>query len=159
MPSPHISAGVQTGNLLEADTRGVEVASHWSPVAVWRLDGSYTFFRLYPHPATAILDPRSAAYDGNAPRHQWQLRSGFSIGRRGTLDAMLLHVGPLEQTGISAYTRADVRAEWRLTERLSAIAVGQNLLDAAHPEIAGSGTFLMATQIPRSVSVRLRWVF
>ena len=158
-PSPHVTAGVEIGNLLEADTRGVEVASHWSPVAVWRVDGSYTFFRIYPHPATASLDPRSAAYDGNAPRHQWQLRSGFSIGRRGTLDAMLLHVGPLEQTGISAYTRADVRTEWRLTERLSAIAVGQNLLDAAHFEIAGSGTFLMATQIPRSVSVRLRWVF
>jgi iron complex outermembrane receptor protein len=157
-PVPHVSEVVQFGNLLQADTRGLEVASHWSPIAAWQLDGSYTFFRLFPHPGTS-LDPASAAYDGNAPRHQWQLHSGFPIGRRGMLDAMLLHVGPLEQTGISAYTRADVRAEWRLTERLSAIAVGQNLLDASHSEFAGSVTFLTATQIPRSASIRLRWKF
>jgi hypothetical protein len=72
---------------------------------------------------------------------------------------MLLHVGMIEQTQVAAYTRADVRAEWRLTGRLSAIAVGQNLLDAAHGEFSGKITFLTATQIPRSVSVRLRWIF
>jgi iron complex outermembrane receptor protein len=157
-PTPHISAGVQFDNLLKADTRGFEVASHWSPIAAWHLDASYTFFRLVPHPGTS-LDPASAAYDGNAPRHQWQLHSGFPIGRRGTLDAMVLHVGMLEQTQVVAYTRADVRGEWRVTEQLSAIAVGQNLLDAAHREFAGRVTFLTATQIPRSASVRLRWMF
>jgi outer membrane receptor protein involved in Fe transport len=137
----------------------MRVLIHWSPVAAWHVDASYTSFRLFPHAAAASLDATSAAYDGNAPRHQWQLRSGFSIGRRGTLDAMVLHVGRLEQTQIAAYTRADVRAEWRVTEHLSAIAVGQNLLDAAHSEFAGPVTFLMATQIPRSASARLRWTF
>jgi iron complex outermembrane receptor protein len=157
-PTPHINEVIEIGNLLQADTRGLEVASHWSPVAAWRLDASYTVFRLFPHPG-ASLDPTSAAYDGDAPRHQWQLRSGFSIGPRGTLDAMLLHVGQLEQSQVAAYTRADIRAEWRLTGRLSAIAVGQNLLDAAHSEFSGAVTFLTATQIPRSASVRLRWIF
>jgi outer membrane receptor protein involved in Fe transport len=157
-PTPHISAGVQFDNLLQADTRGLEVASHWSPIAAWRLDGSYTFFRLFPRPG-ASLDPASAAYDGNAPRHQWQLHTGFPIGRRGTVDAVVLHVGMLEQTQVAAYTRADVRAEWRVTDHVSAIAVGQNLLDASHSEFAGSVTFLTATQIPRSASFRLRWTF
>ena len=153
-----VSEVVQFGNLLQADTRGLEVASHWSPIAAWQLDASYTFFRLFPHPGTSV-DPASAAYDGNAPRHQWQLHSGFPIGRRGMLDAIVLHVGMLEQTQVAAYTRADVRGEWRVTESLSAIVVGQNLLDAAHREFSGRITFLTATQIPRSVSVRLRWKF
>ena len=157
-PVPHISEVVQFGNLLQADTRGLEVAGHWSPIAAWHLDASSTFFRLFPHPGTS-LDPASAAYDGNAPRHQWQLHSGFPIGRRGTLDAVVLHVGMLAQTGVAAYTRADIRAEWRVTDHLSAIVVGQNLLDASHSEFASSVSFLTATQIPRSASFRLRWMF
>jgi hypothetical protein len=39
------------------------------------------------------------------------------------------------------------------------MAIGQNLLTAAHPEFSGAGTLLVATQVPRSVGVRLRWTF
>jgi hypothetical protein len=53
--------------------------------------------------------------------------------------------------------RADISAEWRFSHRLSATVIGQNLLQAAHAEYAGSTALLRPTLIPRSVSLRLRW--
>ena len=43
------------------------------------------------------------------------------------------------------------------TSGLSAMVIGQNLFDAAHAEFGGAGTLLLATQVPRSVSLQLRW--
>ena len=60
---------------------------------------------------------------------------------------------------VDAYTRADATAEWRFSSRLSAMAIGQNLFDDAHAEFAGAAALVQATQMPRSVSVRLRWTF
>ena len=80
-------------------------------------------------------------------------------GTRVTVSAAIFHVGALEQLQVAAYTRADVNAEWRFTSRLSAMAIGQNLFDAAHAEFAGAASLLLATQVPRSVSLRLRWTF
>ena len=143
----------------QATTRGLEVAGHWTPVPAWRLDGSYTAFHVTPQLAAASHDPAAAREDGSAPRTQWQVRSAFSPSTRATLDVAIFHVGPLEQLQVDAYTRADVSAEWRFTSRLSAMAIGQNLFDAAHAEFAGTGSLLLATQVPRSASLRLRWTF
>ena len=159
VPSPQILVTSQFGNQLEATTRGLEVAGHWTPVPAWRLDGSYTAFHVTPQLAAASQDPAAATDDGSAPRTQWQVRSAFSPVARATLDVALFHVGPLEQLQVDAYTRADVSAEWRFTSRLSAMAIGQNLFDAAHAEFAGAGSLLLATQVPRSASLRLRWTF
>ena len=159
VPSPQILVTSQFGNQLEATTRGLEVAGHWTPVPAWRLDGSYTAFHVTPQLAAASQDPAAASEDGSAPRTQWQVRSAFSPGTRATLNVAIFHVGPLEQFQVDAYTRADVSAEWRFTSRLSAMAIGQNLFDAAHAEFAGAGSLLLATQVPRSASLRLRWTF
>jgi outer membrane receptor protein involved in Fe transport len=97
--------------------------------------------------------------DGTAPRRQWQLRSGFLISTRGTLDVALFHVGRLAYQDVDAYTRADINAEWRVTQRLSLIATGQNLLDEAHAEFRGTSALLLSTEVRRSVGVRLRWRF
>jgi iron complex outermembrane receptor protein len=159
VPSPQIFVSSQYGNQLEATTRGLEVAGHWAPVPAWRLDGSYTAFHITPHLAAASQDPAAASEDGSAPRTQWQLRSVLSPGTRATVSVGIFYVGPIEQLQVDAYTRADVTAEWRFTSRLSAMAIGHNLFDAAHAEFAGATSLLMATQVPRSASLRLRWTF
>jgi outer membrane receptor protein involved in Fe transport len=69
----------------------------------------------------------------------------------------LYGVGPLVQYGVDGYTRADVTAEWRVNRQLSIMATGQNLLDPAHPEFSTAGSVLLATQVPRSVSLGVRW--
>ena len=159
VPSPRILVTSQFGNQLEAATHGLEVVGRWTPLPAWRVDGSYTFFHLTPRLAAGSLDPLAASEDGSAPGRQWQLRSAFSPGTRATVNLALFHVGRLEQLQVAAYTRADVSAEWRFSNRLSAMVTGQNLFDAAHAEFGGAGSFLLVTQVPRSAGVRLRWTF
>jgi outer membrane receptor protein involved in Fe transport len=137
----------------------VEVAGHWTPVRAWRFDGSYTALHVTPQLAVTSQDPLAASADGSAPRAQWQVRTVFSPGTRTSLDVALFHVGPIEQLQVAAYTRADVSAEWRFSRRVSAMVIGQNLLDAAHAEFAGNQSLLLPTQVPRSASLRLRWTF
>jgi iron complex outermembrane receptor protein len=157
VPSPRITVTGQFGNLLAATTRGLEVDGHWAPTSAWHFDGSYAAFRLTPDLAAASHDPTAAFLDGNAPRAQWQVRAAFLPGTRATLSAAVFHVGRLEQLQVDGYMRADVSAEWRFSGRLSLMAIGQNLSDAAHAEFGIAGSLLMATQVPRSASLRLRW--
>jgi len=159
VPSPQILAATQFGNQLQATTRGLELAGHWTPAPAWRLDGSYTAFHVTPQLGATSQDPNAAREDGSAPHGQWQLRSAFSPITRATINVAIFHVGPLEQLKVDAYTRADLSAEWRFTSRLSAMAIGQNLLNAAHAEFAGVGSLLLATQVPRSADIQLVWRF
>ncbi len=159
VPSPQIIAASQLGNQLAATTRGLEVAGQWTVLPTWRLDGSYTAFHVSPQLAATSRDPIAAVEDGSAPRTQWQLRSAFSPTARLTLDMALFRVGPLEQLQVDAYTRVDVVGEWRFTSRLSVAVIGQNLFDAAHAEFGGTGSLLLATEVARSASLRLRWAF
>jgi iron complex outermembrane receptor protein len=156
---PLLFIPIQFGNLLEATTRGVEIAGRWTPVHWWRLEGGYSTFHLTPHLSPESGDSVSASYDGDAPGVQWQARSAVSVTSRLQLDALLFHAGALRGLEVPAYTRADVRAEVHLTRQVSAVFVAQNMFDPRHVEFASIGGFVAATQIPRSVKVQLRWHF
>ena len=158
-PAPHLFVPVQNANLLSATTAGVEVSGHWVPVNWWRLDGSYTGFHMTPYVDAASKDPAAAMFDGNAPRHQWQLHSSLWPTPRMQFDASLYHVGALRQVGAVAYARADARIEFKISDRLSAIATGQNLFDPVHAEYPAAGLPLVTTAVPRSGSVGLSWRF
>ena len=58
---------------------------------------------------------------------------------------------------VPAYTRADARVEVRLTNHLSAIAAGRNLLDSTHAEF--TAFTIAATGVPRSADFQLVWRF
>jgi len=157
VPSPQVHVSTVFSNQLQATTHGLEVAGHWLPVMAWRIDGSYTAFHVTPRLDPSSVDPSAAGEDGSTARSQWQLRSVFLPSTRATVSVALFHVGPLAQLQVDAYTRADARVEWRFTSRMSAVVIGQNLLDPAHFEFGGAASLLMATQVPRSVSLQLRW--
>ena len=159
VPSPRILVTSQFGNQLAATTRGVELAGHWTPIPAWRFDGSFTGFHVTPELAPGSQDPAAASGDGSTPRTQWQVRSAFSPATRATFNVALFHVGEIEQVHVDAYSRLDVSGEWRFTGSLSAMAIGQNLLDPAHAESSGAGSLLVVTQVPRSLNLRLRWIF
>jgi outer membrane receptor protein involved in Fe transport len=159
VPTPAILLTTQFGNLLEADTRGLEVAGRWAPLAAWRLDGSYSAFHVTPHLAEGSSDRTGATDDGSAPAAKWQLRSALSLGSQSTLNVAIFRVGRLEQFQVPAYTRADVTFEKRLGTRLSVTAIGQNLFDNAHQEFDAAEELQFATQVPRSASLRVRWTF
>jgi outer membrane receptor protein involved in Fe transport len=75
------------------------------------------------------------------------------------VNVAVFHVGALERLQVEAYTRADISVEWRFNSRLSLTAIGQNLLNAAHVEFAGTAGLVQTTQVPRSASLRMRWAF
>jgi hypothetical protein len=101
----------------------------------------------------------AAEAEESAPGAQWQLRSTFMPITRATINVAIFRVGRLERLQIAAYTRADLRAEWRFNGRLSVTALGQHLFSPSHVEFGGAETVVLATQVPRSVSLRLRWMF
>lgn len=158
-PSPQISVTSRFGNQLTATTRGLEVAGRWTLRPGLQVDGSYSVFHLSPSLAPESLDPTAASEDGSAPRAQWQLRTAYAPSSRAMVNLGVFHVGPIEQLGIAGYTRTDLSAEWRLNSRLSLMAIGQNLLSETHTEFSGIGALVLATEVPRSGSLRLRWTF
>jgi iron complex outermembrane receptor protein len=153
---PVLLVPVLFDNLMRADTTGVEMSARWQPTIAWRLEGSYTGFHLTSHVDPASHDPAAPTFDGDAPRHQWQMRSLYTLRGRADLDVLLLHVGALA-LGVPAYTRADARIEWRLGSGLSAILAGQNLTDRSHAEFTSPTVQALATQMPRSVTLGLTW--
>lgn len=157
VPSPRILVTTRLGNLLEATTRGLEVAGRWTLLPAWSVGGSYTALHVTPTLAPTSRDPSGANEDGSAPGAQWQLRSSLSPTASTSMDVAVFHVGPLRQLGVPGYTRTDITAEWRFSRRLSLMAIGQNIFDAAHYEFGGGDTVVLATQVPRSGSLRLRW--
>jgi outer membrane receptor protein involved in Fe transport len=59
---PHLFIARRYENRLQADTSGVEIAAHVTPVSAWRVDASYSGFRLTPHrPARIRPRPLSMA--------------------------------------------------------------------------------------------------
>jgi len=159
VPSPRILVTSGRANLLEATTRGVEVAGHWTPAPAWRIDGSVTTFRYTPKLAPESTDAAARDGDANAPTMQGNLRVTFSPTTRFSVTGSVYHVGRLKRLGVEAYQRADLTAEWQWTDQVSVMAIGQNLLDASHPEFSGADALLSATEMPRSIAVRLRWTF
>ena len=154
---PHLFIATRFENQLQADTIGVEIATHVTPTPSWRVDASYSGFRLTPHPDATSRDQAAATFDGSAPAHQWQVHSSVWLGPRTEVDAGLFRTGALRSLGVPAYTRADARVEVRLTGRLSAIAAARNLFDAAHPEFVSLA--VGSTQVPRSADIQLVWRF
>jgi iron complex outermembrane receptor protein len=159
-PAPaHVLLNSQYGSLLQVNSRGIEISAHWAPRPTWRLDGSYSSLRVTPHLDPASTDTAALQFDGNAPQHQWQLRSTTWLSSRLQVNGSLYQVGRLRQLDVPAYLRADARLEFKLTPHLAAIAVGQNLLQAEHAEYSTVHVGLAGSSVPRSGRAQLRWDF
>ena len=152
---PQLFVASRFENWLQADTRGIEVAAHFTPLPAWRVDGSYSTFHLTPHPDAGSQDPAVRTTDGNAAARQWQVSSSLALGSRTDVHGTLLHTGRLANIAIPAYTRVDAGVTVALTSHLSAVAAGRNLTQAWHVEFASP--VVVATQVPRNVTAQLVW--
>lgn len=158
-PAPtHLLAGVRVANLLDARSSGVEVQAEWSPLAQWQLSASYSRLHVTARVDQASLDRIAAGTDGNAPAHQWQLRSTASLRPGLEIGGSIVRVGALRRLGVPAYTRVDARAQFRLNRHLTLAALGQNLASAQHEEFATEILYL-TSGMPRSARLDLRWAF
>jgi iron complex outermembrane receptor protein len=158
-PAPaHIFAGQTTLNLMNVRTRGAEFNVHWTPLPTLQLESSYSLLDLSSHVDAAKVIGPVADVDGNAPKHQWQLRGTTAIRPNLHASALLSHIARLRVLDVAAYTRLDAGLEYSVNSRLTAAVAGQNLLSAAHREFASPSVFLAST-MPRGVRIDLRWQF
>lgn len=163
---PYLLQTVVPNNDIEARTRGLELALDWRVSPEWRLQPSYSYLRIAAHATTG--DPvnrmNAQAFERDAPRHQFSLRSSMSFSGQRQLDVWLRHVSKLGDAdmagnGIPAYTTMDVRYAWRPTKSLELSVVGQNLLDQRHPEFVPVLIPSETLQVERGVYLKAKWQF
>jgi iron complex outermembrane receptor protein len=156
--APNLLVGQRFDNLMDAESRGIELTGRWNPRGWAHVDGSYVFFDVSSHPDAASRDPHAASYDGAAPRHQWQLRPGWSAGS-WTLDVAVQHVGGFDSREVPAYSRTDARVEWAPSRAWSLSLTGQNLFSTGHREFGGDDNATAVGLDPRRVIGRVAWRF
>jgi iron complex outermembrane receptor protein len=149
-------------NAAGAESYGLEAAVDWLPRPDWRLQLNASLFEINARDPVAGVS--AFEFVGTTPTHQLSLRSSFDITPRLQWDVWLRHVGKLGggPTGydtIPAYTSMDMRLAWKPRRDLQISLVGQNLLDAAHPEKIMTNVFSQRVEIERGVYVKVDWKF
>ena len=161
---------IRQGNNMEGETYGVEVSATWQVSDWWRLQGSYSFLQMQLHAKTGGQNPgQKAALNGqdysiehSSPQNQAYVRSSFDLPGHVELDLIGRYVDSLAgfTPGIKGYIACDARLAWKPRENLEFAIVGQNLLDAHHPE-NGTNPLVKTplVEIRRGVyaEVTLRW--
>lgn len=153
-PAPPNSAlGLYVGNSLKGESWGAELAADWEAAPEWwRIRAAYSYFELNLEPAAGGTDVTTIALlEGNAPKHQFSLRSQMELRHNVDFDIGLRFVDSLQNPDIPAYTALDVRLAWRPRSNLELSIVGLNLLDPQHPEFAPTQVVTPQREVERSV--------
>jgi iron complex outermembrane receptor protein len=146
------------GNLMKADTYGVEAWGSYGLTDWWRMKAGL----IVQHqdrgfkPASSGLGGVSAA--GDDPNHQASLQSSMNLGDALALDANLRWVGMLPDPKVPEYAELNARLAWRLSDTLEIAVSGFNLLHAHHLEYEQAGA-TSGNEVERSVFVETRLRF
>jgi iron complex outermembrane receptor protein len=121
-------------NNMNARTYGTEIALTIDVLERLRLSNGYTYLhkRLTMDPGRT--DVFSGALEGNDPKHQFFIRQTADLPRRLQVDSTLRFVAALPTPPVSHYFELDARFGWAPSDSIELSIVGQNLLDARHPE-------------------------
>jgi iron complex outermembrane receptor protein len=144
---------------LHGHAHGVEASATWRARQGWMLTAGYSFLGVALTSdgiEQAELSFESAEDD--TPEHQVVLRSLASLGRRWELDASLFLRGSSDARQVPAHARLDLRAGYRLSDRLTLSLAGANLLDERHVEFVRAVNEEI-TQPRRSVVLQTTWTF
>lgn len=149
-------------NTIGADSYGLELAVDWQPLSNWRLQANTSLFKIRAR--DALPGASGGEFLGAAPSHQVSLRSSLDITPHWQWDVWLRHVAKLDGStpgfdAVPAYTSLDMRVAWKPQPKLEISLVGQNLLDAAHPEIVMTNIFSTPVRIERGVYLKADWKF
>jgi len=143
-------------NGVQGSSYGVELTPTWKPLPAWQVRGFYSYLRIDVRNRPGNTDTTSVAtYEGSSPRHQVQVQSMLDLPGRLELDATIRRVSSLPARQVDAYTSANVRLGWRLTNSVQAAVSGTNLLSASHPEFGHDPGPTVA--IRRAFTVNVVW--
>jgi outer membrane receptor protein involved in Fe transport len=112
--------------------------------------------RLYP---TSLDTVSVADAEGSNPGNQAQLRSHVELSHGLSWDLNAYFVGRLTAQAVPSYTRVDTQLAWKISERVTLSAVGQNLLKDHHLEFNDTFQEVSSSQVKRSAYAKLAWRF
>ena len=158
VPPGYLIIHTQTDNSVRAQEYGAEASLDWRVLPQWRLQANYSWLH------TTIErghDPLQASSDlgGISPEQQFSLRSSLDLPHALRWDAWLRAVGPVDAFDVPGYVTLDMRLAWQAHRRLEVSLVGQNLLDAAHPEFGSLYLETPPTEVQRGAYARIDWKF
>lgn len=141
-------------NLGKGKSYGFETSTTWDVTSNWSLLGNYSYINLVLEQDPASLDTLFKGQEGNAPHHQFMIRSQLFLPHNVQLVNSGYYVSRLSNAAIPSYFRFDTQLLWKATDNIELALVGQNLLDDQHPEFSAppDGT---ANEIPRAVYGRI----
>jgi len=159
---PYIEQPLRFDNEIKNHSYGFELASVWQAAYWWRWDLAYSYLRS-DFDVRIELDKE---VNSDGPKHQVSLRSVMNIKKELDLDLWLRYVDDvkavnitaLSRTEIESYLTLDARLAWRVRRNIELSLVGQNLLDAKHPEYVHE-FYAIPTQIERSMYGKITWHF
>jgi iron complex outermembrane receptor protein len=156
----HIVQPFTYKNLMHGEGHGLEVFANWKASSRLTLSPGYAFEEIHTHLSPTSGDTQSVSdAEGSNPRNSAQLRSHFELARALSWDASAYFVGRLVDPGVPSYTRVDTGLTWRLADKFSASAVGQNLVRDRHIEFQSPGNLHNSTMVKRSVYAKFTWRF
>ncbi|HKY92938.1 MAG TPA: TonB-dependent receptor, partial [Nevskiaceae bacterium] len=146
---------VAFANRLRGRGRGGELAMTWQP----RRDLNVALF--YSHLDLEIAqrsstDPTTrSSIEGSNPENMGGFRIGWKPAPRWSADALLRVVDDLPFQDVPSYAELNLRLGFQVRPDLELALVGENLLDAHHPEF---GTDTPARiEVERAVLLQLHW--
>jgi iron complex outermembrane receptor protein len=151
---------MQLSNKMNGTTYGLEVYGKWKVNRVWTVSPGYSFLHMDLRLDPSSLDTVSVADgEGSNPANQAQLRSHVELFHGLSWDANGYFVGRLANQGVPSYTRVDTQLAWKVSERVTLSAVGQNLLQDHHLEFNDFLQVVNSALIKRSAYAKLTWRF
>jgi len=127
----------------------------------WRLSGTYTAQKVDLRNKSGGTDASTATAEATSPEHQLRLTSSWDVTPDLEFDASVRVVDKVTTTAgtIDNYMSMDLQVAWQARKNLELSIVGQNLLDANHPEFAAAPISPAAGQLPRGVYGQLKASF
>jgi iron complex outermembrane receptor protein len=135
---PHLLLPAQFGNGLKGSTSGIEVAPEWKPASFWRLRGWYSFLAMHIEKSPNSIDiGTSPGIEGSSPGHQVFAQSSFDLPHKVSFDLLYRYVSALPGQGVKPYSSGDITSSWAMSDHVTLMVVGQNLLRPHHAEFGG----------------------
>jgi iron complex outermembrane receptor protein len=157
---PVLVIPMRLSNKMKGSTYGLEVYGNWKVNRLWTLSPGYSFLHMGLRLEPTSLDSVSVAdAEGSNPRNQAQLRSHVELSHGLSWDANAYFVGRLTAQAVPSYTRVDTQLAWKISERVTLSAVGQNLLKDHHLEFNDMFQAVNSSQVKRSAYAKLAWRF
>ncbi|WP_280156190.1 TonB-dependent receptor [Piscinibacter sp. XHJ-5] len=142
------------GNGVQGHVSGVEAWGSHQVSASWRVHAGLSLLSEDLRFAPGSADPGLPTTGGNDPRHQFQLRSSWSLPRGVLLELGLRAVGALPNPAVPAYTALDARVAWSPRPDLELSLTGFNLPDERHAEF---GAPPARSELGRRILLRALW--